>query len=70
LHGGVLGHDDFPKEFFERAMQLYLERKVYAGFLELGSLVFRKATPTPIVLLLEKEVFHPISQQFEDRIIH
>jgi hypothetical protein len=50
-------------------MQLYLEGKVYARFLELGSLVIRKATPTPIFLLLKKEVFHPISQQLEDRII-
>ena len=50
-------------------MQLYLERKVYARFLQLCCLVFRKATPTPVVLLLEKEVLHPISQQLEDRII-
>jgi hypothetical protein len=50
-------------------MQLYLECKVYARFLELGGLAIGQATPTSMFLLLEKEVLHPISQQLEDGII-
>ena len=47
-------------------MQLYLECKVYARFLELGGLAIGQATPTSMFFLLEKEVLHPISQQLED----